>query len=321
MTFKTETTRADTVGSRGVSDPIPTWLATVRKCATLATVVRLGRWGPGTLDKLDAEARDLTAMALAAPSLHRKVRNLWKIEGLVFRFFERDDDQELSLRRSSMPLAAGPPAHCGLAMAIVLQEGFDPQRLHRRFEAAADPRFVMFCYETTGLMLALAESALYGGVIRGIGSLGLLRFRLPAALEDHRFLDSFSIDQRRLAAHGFGRALYFRMLGFSRAVSGTEGVPGLPRTAALRGLNSANSLINSWDLDRLLAYDTRGLGTEVSKGLDGGLFNTLCLLEWAFPGCADALRTTTDRGARIIDSAVAEARPARHHESGPPMKA
>ena len=321
MNLDTPNARASLDTTNGASDPIPTWLATVRKFVTLSTVVRLGRSGPTTLDQLDNEICRLTDAALSASSLHRKVLNLWKIEGLVFRFFEGRDDPELSLRRSSMPLAAGPPAHCGLAMAIVLQEGFDPQRLHDRFGITADPRFVMFCYETTGLMLAIAESRVFGGVVRGLGLAGLLRRRLAAAPESHGFLDSFTVEQRRLAAHGFGRALYFKTLGFSRAVSCAGGVPGIPATAALRGLNSANSLINCRDLHSLLANDNEGISPGVAEGLDGGLLNTLSLLEWAFPGCSGALCCKTDRGGRILTTAQANARKARDNELGPPMKA
>lgn len=127
------TALADLETPIGGFDPIPTWLANVRKCATLSTVVRLGRSGPATLDSLDLEARRLSAAAHEAPSLHQKVLTMWRIEGLVFRFFEDREGSDISLRGSSMPLAGGPAAHCGLAMAIVLQEGFDPQRLHDRF--------------------------------------------------------------------------------------------------------------------------------------------------------------------------------------------
>ncbi len=321
MNLDPRTARAKLDTPFGASDSIPMWLATMRKCVTLSTVVRLGRSGPATLDQLDDEVRRLTETAHASKSLRRKVLNLWKIEGLVFRFFESRDDPELSLRRSSMPLAAGPPAHCGLAMAIVLREGFNPRRLHDRFGATADPRFVMFCYETTGLMLAIAESGVFGGVVRGLGLVGLLRHRLVAAPESHCFLDSFSIEHRRLAAHGFGRALYFQTLGFSGAVSRTEGVPGIPATAALRGLNSANSLINCRNLDNLLANDYQGFPPGVAEALDGGLFNTLCLLEWAFPGCSGELDRPGERAARIISTAQAEAQTAREDRLGPPMKA
>jgi hypothetical protein len=315
------TARADLDTLIRASDPIPTWLAMVRKCVTLSTVVRPGRSGPATLDLLDIEACRLAAAAHEAPSLRRKILQLWKIEGLVFRFFEGRDDPKCSLRKSSMPLSAGPPAHCGLAMAIVLQEGFNPQRLHDRFEITADPRFVMFCYETTGLMLAIAESGVFGGLVRGLGSGGLLRHRLSSAPENHGFLDSYTVEQRRLAAHGFGRALYFTTSGFSRAVLQTEGVAGLPATAALHGLNSANSLINCRDLDSLMASDNEGLPPSVAEGLDGGLFNTLCLLEWAFPGCSGELGCESDRGARIVGAARAESQKARDNELGPPMKA
>ena len=178
----------------------------------------------------------------------------------------------------------------------------------------------MFCYETTGLMLAIAESRIFGGLVRGLASVGLLRHRLSSVPKDHGFLDSFTTDQRRLAAHGFGRALYFRSRSFAGAVAQTEGVPGLPATAALRGLNSANSLINCRDLESLLASDNGGLPPSVAAGLDGGLFNTLCLLEWAFPGCSGELDCESDRGARIVSAARAESQKARDKELGPPMK-
>lgn len=303
------------------SDPIPTWKATQRKMTTLATVLRLTRRGPRTLEELDIEIRRLVTAAMAAPTLLLKIRNLWKIEGLVFRFFERHDDPELSLRRSSMPPAAGPPAHCGLAMAVVMREGFDSQRLLERFEIVADPTFAMFCHETTGLMLAIADSGVFGSLIRTLGPLGMLRHQMPAAPERHGFFASLSDERSRLAGHGYGRALYFKTLGFSRAVSRIEKATGLPTIAMLRGLGSANSLINCRDLERLLDQNTDGLSPTVTEGLDGGLFNTLCLLEWSIPGSLAGLNRRSDRGTRIIKAAEVAARSARDNGSGPPMVA
>jgi hypothetical protein len=285
------------------------------------TVVRHKPGGPRTADELDAWARDLTEAALSASSLHRKVLSLWRIEGTVFSFFARDDNPTLSLCRSSMPLEAGPPAHCGLAMATVLHVGFHPLRILERLQAAADPRFITFCHETVGLVLAISQRDLVRRLARVSSRLGLFRYRLPVAPAPGDFLASLPDEQRRLAAHGYGRGLYFSTFGLRRAISRIERSPELPITATVRGLVSAHGLINCRDLDVLLAQETDGFPREVVEGLDGGLFNVLCLLEWTVPGCLGSLSRHSNRGARLLEAAESAARSARHEGSGPPLEA
>jgi len=304
-----------------VNGPVPTWKAIFRKCATMATVVRLARSEPNDVGGLEIEIRRLVRLALAAPTVQRKVLNLWRIEGLVFKYCDRRADPELSLRRSSMPLEAGPPAHCGLAMAAVLQEGFDPERLGARFSMAADPRFIRFCHETTGLMLAIADSGLLGGLVRAAGSVGVLGARLDRPADKAGFFAAGEDDRRRLVAHGFGRALYFTSLDLQGAVSRVLRERGLPADAALRGLSGANALVNSRDLDLLLERGGDGFPPEVIGGFEGGLANTLCLLEWTIPGALRGLTSSREGSRRMIDAAVAEARSARLNGLGPPMRA
>jgi hypothetical protein len=276
---------------------------------------------PASTDEFVACSADIARSAADHRRLDQKILALWQLEGLAFAFFERREDRPVRVEDLDLPLAAGPPVHCGIAMAAVLKHGFDGDRLLDRLEATADPAFAPFAIETVGLMLAVYERDLFGVATGLLGRLGLVRHTRLQRPPIRSFLESVPRNLRPQIAHGYGRALYFKRFRLAGAVRSARRQNELPVAATARGVVAAFTLINSRDLGRVLSLRGDDSIVELTDGIKGGMMNSLVLLEWTFPGCLRSPDGITDRGSRLIDEAADRAATARRQGLGPPLVA
>ena len=91
--------------------------------------------------------------------------------------------------------------------------------------------------------------------------------------------------------------------------------------ATARGVAAAFTLINNRDLGLVLRLRGDGSNVELANGIEGGMMNTLVLLEWTFPGCLSSVGGVTDRGSKLIEEAADRADAARRRRMGPPLEA
>lgn len=301
------------------SEPVDPWRAWARKARTLATVTWRRPSVPDP-DDLPQKALDLSQRAAGELSLPRRVLALWRIEGLTLAIADHHFDS-LSLRTCSLPIEAGPPAQCGLSMAAVLNTGFKPERLSRLLEEKANPLFIDFAFETLGLMLAAYEPSFFGRTAALLGNLKLMRRHSIEPSDPADFLRHLAEPERLLAAHGYGRLLYFRSHRLRDAVQAIRARSFLPFSAAVRGAMAAYLLINSADADRILGLANTSGETDLERAVAGGLHNNLKLLEWSLPGCLENLQAPTQHGDRLLAEAVAEARQRRKLGEGPGLVA
>jgi len=264
---------------------VPTWMALLRKTRVLATTSVRSVAVPASAEEFVAHGVRIAESAADRRLLDQKILALWQLEGLAFAFFERQDDGRVQIEALGLPPEAGPPVHCGIAMAEVLKHGFDADRLLDRFEVVTDPAFTPFAIETVGLMLAVYERDLLG------------------------------------VAHGYGRALYFKQLSLAGSLGWARSQEDLAVEATVRGVAAAYTLINSRDLRRVLSLRGNQSDPETAGGIEGGMMNTLVLLEWTFPGCLSSIDEVADRGARLIDEAAKLADAARRRGQGPQLVA
>jgi hypothetical protein len=299
-------------------EPVSPWSGWLHKASALATVSRR-RGGKLAPVEYAERVRDLAAEAAAATTMRRRIWTLWRVEGLTFACADLSGGG-LRLRDADLPLEAGPPAACGLAMAAVLETGFDAERLTALLEERAEPRFVDFAFESLGLMLAAYEPDLFGRLSAGLGRLGLMRrYRLepPRPAE---FLAALPDDYRSYASHGFGRLLYFKRHGLGSVITSLEKRPHVLFTPALKGTLAAYVLVNGANLPRILELADTQLPEELDEGIRGGLHNVVKLLAWSLPGCLDDVPARGPRAAALLESARAEAHHCREHGRGPDLR-
>jgi hypothetical protein len=264
----------------------------------------------------------LVELACQAPNLVQKVRLLWGIEGLVFSFFERTGAEACTLVDLELPPQAGPPAHCGFAMAAVQKVGFQGEQLYPWLVSHTDRKFVRFAFETVGLMLAVYERDLFGRIIALLGRLGVMRRRaLCSSWSLERLAVTMTEEQQLLAAHGYGRALYFKRLSLATAINEAVEQPRLRTGSVIRGLIAGYVLVNCHELERTLEIRAVGGEETIEEEIQGGLTNTLALLEWCFPGCLQGRSQISDRARDLIARSVTLARAAHTEGRGPPMEA
>jgi hypothetical protein len=302
----------------GISEPVSPWAGWVRKALALATVTRRSGAGPSPREYA-ARVRGLSDQAARGTSLGRRIWTLWRIESLTFACADRGGGR-FRLADAALPLEAGPPAACGLAMAGVLETGFDGGEITRLLEARADPRFIDFAFESLGLMLAAYEPDLFGRSTAALGRLGVMRRYRLASPDPAPFLAALPATYRPYASHGFGRLLYFKRHGLRSVVAALAARPHVRFTPALKGALAAYVLVNGARLPRILALADAELPEELEEGVRGGLHNVVKLLAWSLPGSLDAVAAPGPRGAALLESAVAEARRRRDRGEGPDLR-
>ncbi len=309
--------RSHTTPVGGIEEPVSPWAGWLRKGLALATVARRGRGlSPA---EYAARVRSLTERAAGASSLWRKIWTLWRIESLTFACADGHNGA-FRLDDAALPLEAGPPAACGLSMATVLATGFDAGRLSRRLAESADPRFVDFAFESLGLMLAAYEPDYFGRGTAALGRLGLMRrYRLEPP-DAAAFLAALPAEYRAYAAHGFGRLLYFKRHSLLAVIDSLRKRPHVRFSAALKGAVAAYVLVNGPRLQRILSLADRPLPTELEDGILGGLHNVTKLLAWSLPGSLDDVVAPGPGSARVLRSAVREARRLRDLGGGPELQ-
>jgi len=302
-------------------DLVPSWMTFVRKTRALATTSVRSFSVPDSTEEFVSESVRIANSAAEQRRLDQKIFALWQLEGLAFAFFERFDDEGVRITDLGLPREAGPPVHCGIAMAEVLKNGFDADRLMNRLEAVSDPSFARFGVETIGLMLAVYERDLVGVTTSLLGRLGVVRhtrLRRPAL---RSFLESVPRDRWPLIAHGYGRALYFKRLSLEGSLRIARRQDALPFDPTARGVAAAYALINSRELGRVLSLRGSQPSQQLAAGLEGGIVNTLVLLEWTYPGCLESIGAVPERGFRLIEEAVLRAEAAHRLGQGPPLLA
>ena len=298
---------------------VPTWMALLRKTRVLAkTSSRSGAVQASVEDFVEHSVRIADAAA-DRRLLDQKILALWELEGLAFAFFERCDDEVLRIGDLGLPPEAGPPVHCGVAMAEVLKHGFDADRLLNRFEVVTDPAFAPFAIETVGLMLAVYERDFLGLATSLLGRIGVVRHTPLRRPPLRSFLESVPPEHWPYIAHGYGRALYFKQLSLAGALGTAQRQEDLAVEATVRGVAAAYTLINSRELGRVLSLQGSDSSLGLRDGIEGGMMNTLVLLEWTFPGCLSSVDGATDRGYRLIDKAAELADSARGRGHGPQL--
>jgi hypothetical protein len=294
------------------------WAGWARKVLALATVARRGgaNLAPGEYAE---RVRELAAQASRAPSLWRRIWTLWRIESLTFTCADRSGGR-LWLANTPLPLEAGPPAACGLSMAVVLETGFDAARITRILEQRADPRFIDFAFESLGLMLAAYEADMFGRFSAALGKLGLMRRYRLAPPEPAEFLAALPGEYQPYAAHGFGRLLYFKRHSLHSVIDSLAERPHLQFTPALKGALAAYVLVNGARLPRILALADEELPGELESGIRGGLHNVVKLLAWSLPGSLDTVTAPGKRSAELLAAALDEARRLRQRGNGPELR-
>jgi hypothetical protein len=298
---------------------ISPWIAWTRKIRVLATVARRGRGGSFSAEDFFGEVDRLKDRALVEVLPHRKIERLWQIEGLSYRYFEGNNSPESLDGR--LPPEAGPPAHCGLGMAAVLNCGFDAVPVLRFIEAAADANFIPQAYESVGLMLAAYEPDTFSRLSGLLGRLGIMR-RTPLVFpEPGTFLEKLQGEIRELAAHGYGRLHYFKSSRLSSVIDTARRTDFISTSGCIKGAVAAYTLINSRDLGRVLQIAEADEDPEVAESVNAGLFNTLLLLEWTAPGCLESVEPSTPRVHQIVERAAELARFTRAKKLGPPIVA
>lgn len=302
----------------GLTEPVNPWAAWARKALALATVARRGSSAPSA-EEYAARVRELSELATRQGTLWRGIWTLWRIESLTFACADRGGGA-LRLAEASLPLAAGPPAACGLSMAAVLEVGFDAAGVTRILEERADPRFVDFAFESLGLMLAAYEPDLFGRLSAGLGRLGMMRRYRLAPPRPAAFLAGLPAAYRPYAAHGFGRLLYFKRHGLRSVVASLAERPHLELTPTLKGAMAAYVLVNGARLPRILALVDGDLPGEVDEGIRGGLHNVVKLLAWSLPGALSSLEAPGERSTALLESAVTEAHDLRRQGLGPALR-
>lgn len=304
--------------AESLREPVAPSIGWLRKALALGTVARRRR-GALSSEEYAARVRGLSQEAARASSLRRAIWTLWRIEGLTFAC--AGGSAGFHLRDADLPLEAGPPAACGLSMAAVLEVGFDARELARLLEACADPRFIDFSFESTGLMLAAYEPGLFGRLSSGLGRFGIMRrYRLDPP-EPETFLAALPEQWLPYAAHGFGRLLYFKRPSLRRVIESIEERPYLPFTPTLKGAVAAYVLVNGSSLDQILSLADQELEAELGLAIQGGLRNVTKLLAWSLPGCLEGVAAPGSVSAELLASAVREAEELRAGDEGPDLRA
>lgn len=296
-------------------EPVNPWVAWSRKLKALGTVTRHRRTIPHP-EELSEEVRSLCERSAAKRSLPSRIWTLWRVESLTFAVADRHFD-DIRLRDLEIPPEAGPPAHCGLAMAAVLGAGFAPERLTEYLEEKADPKFIDFAFETLGLMLAAYETDFFGRVTDLLGRSGLMRRYRIQAPEPDLFLRGLPEIWQPYAAHGYGRLLYFKTHRLRDLVRVLETRPYMDLAAAVTGAMSAYVLVNSADLERILSLVDERPDGELGDAVAGGLRNVLQLLEWSVPGCFATVEPAGQEARDLLSAATAEAAARRRRGDGP----
>jgi hypothetical protein len=300
---------------------VPAWKALCRKVNVLSTTTLRSIAVPSSTEEFVARSVDIAGMAADHRLLDQKILSLWRLEGLAFAFFERQDDWRVRVGDLDLPPETGPPVHCGVAMAAVLKYGFDGDRLLERLEAVVDPTFAVFAIETIGLMLAVYERDFFGAATSLLGRVGVVRHVRLRRPTIRSFLESLPQRLWPQIAHGYGRALYFKRFSLAGALRGVQRQSSLPVGSTARGVTAAYTLINSRDLGLVLRLRGDESNPELADGIEGGMMNTLVLLEWTFPGCLSSVGGVTGRGSKLIDAAADRAVAARRRGTGPPLVA
>jgi len=313
--------RERTASTSILGDLVPTWMTMLRKMRVLATTSVRSVGAPASTEEFVAQSIRIADSAADQPLLDQKILVLWQLEGLAFAFFETHDDGGVRVADLGLPPEAGPPVQCGIAMAEVLKHGFDADRLLDRLEAVSDPSFARFGIETIGLMLAVYERDLLGVATSLLGRVGVVRHTRLQRPALRSFLESVPQSCWPLIAHGYGRALYFKRFSLDGSLRIAQRQDDLPVEATVRGVTAAYTLINSRDLGRVLRLRGSDSDLDLNGGIEGGMMNTLVLLEWTFPGCLSALDGVTDRSSRLIEEAADRADGARRQGQGPPLVA
>lgn len=296
-------------------------MALLRKTRVLATTSVRSVAVPGSTEEFTAQSVRITRSAADRPLLDQKIFALWQLEGLAFAFFEKLDDSGVQIADLGLPREAGPPVQCGMAMAQVLRHGFDPERLMAHLQRISDPSFARFGFETIGLMLAVYERDLVGMATSILGRVGLVRHTRLRRPELRSFLRSVPQSSWPLIAHGYGRALYFKRLSLEGSLRIARRQDVLPVDGTARGVAAAYTLINSRDLRRVLDLQWNQSSEDVVVGIEGGMMNTLVLLEWTFPGCLGSIEGLSERGSRLIGESTSRAEAARRQGLGPSLLA
>jgi hypothetical protein len=263
--------------------------------------------------------RELGSLASRGSSLWRQIWTLWRIESLTFGCADRSGGG-LRLADASLPLEAGPPAACGLSMAVVLETGFDAGPITRALEQRADPRFIDFAFESLGLMLAAYEPDLFGRLTAALGKLGMMRRYRLAPPQPAAFLAALPAEYQPYAAHGFGRLLYFKRPSLHSVIASLLERPHVQFSPALKGAMAAYVLVNGARLPRILALADEELPDDLEEGIRGGLHNVVKLLAWSLPGALDTLKPPGARSAALLQSALEEARQHRQRGEGPDLR-
>ena len=302
----------------GIDEPVSPWAGWARKGLALATVTRRGGGGLSP-HRYAARVRALTEQAAGGTSLWRRIWTLWRIESLTFSCADSSGGQ-LSLAGAELPLEAGPPAACGLSMAVVLETGFDPGLIARRLEERADPRFVDFAFESLGLMLAAYEPDFFGRSTAALGRLGIMRRYHLSPPDPAAFLAALPGQYQSYAAHGFGRLLYFKRHSLRSVIDSLGKRSHIPFSPALKGAIAAYVLVNGAQLPDILSLADRRLPPELESAIRGGLHNVTKLLAWSLPGSLDEVAAPGRQSTALLHAAVNEARRLRDSGTGPGLQ-
>lgn len=240
---------------------------------------------------------------------------LWDMESLVCSaVLTRPPGWRLS--SLALPLAARPIAHSGLGLGLALRHGDDETALLRAIDEGTEKACRRYVHESVGAVQA-AREGLFGQLASWSGQIGT---SLPVTRRHHpSWLRSWPSAPRALAAHGYGRMLFFKSTSASRAIRAAhrlQAVHGDDLGAPVaRGVGVAFAMIHAEGLGRLLAFRPPGRWRGAFRL---GLLDALMYLSWVAPRSVRRWLEIGPEG-RLVTIAVRRATRARTQGLPPPL--
>ena len=285
----------------GKIDLIPLWRTGWRKLVAFRTVAQKKMEGPLTAADMLARIAAVQKEAAETPSLGAKTAALWKMESLGVTF-GRVAQAGDTLNDPRLPVEARPIAHVGMGVAAVETTDFNSAQITRMIDSLSHPDYRLFGYESIGAMLGVYEKT----VPRVL--LGLVPLHRP---DPAQFIPTFRPEVLRLISHGYGRLLYFNSKDIRTAFRNILKRKFLEVLPAVQGMAFGYSMVNSMDLDRVLATGGRLPSPELVGAFKTGLIYALMFWEWESPGFLQTLQIAKSPGRELLAAARAEIEAAR----------
>ena len=283
--------------------PVTAWKSWLRKGDTIRSVSRRAL-------RLDADQFvetlvSIQSSAVASPDPLYKTRCFWKMEKTSAEFV-KTGESTLGLRDGRLPREVQPIAHCGMGIGAVEMLGFEPEPLLEVIERFSHPDYRPFAWESIGAMLGVYEPGPFLRLARGMRRIGLIPMADLSRPELHAYVDRFAPDRRDLLAHGFGRLAYFRNHSVEAAIRAIRATSVMDYASCVRGVAFAMAMVNSRDVEAVIAHDYDWKERETRAGFEAGLVYALVFWDWMSPGFLEKVEPRTGVAQRRLEAARQE---------------